>query len=104
MIKVDNISKSFGDNKVLDRISFSVEEGESVAIIGRSGTGKSVLIKHIIGLISPDSGSVKVDGREMMGMKERELLSIRRKFGMLFRVQPRVELKLQLGLWSRTGL
>ena len=84
MIKVDNISKSFGDNKVLDRISFSVEEGESVAIIGRSGTGKSVLIKHIIGLISPDSGSVKVDGRELMGMKERELLSIRRKFGMLF--------------------
>ena len=49
MIKLNNISKSFGDNKVLDGISFSVEEGESIAIIGRSGTGKSVLIKHIIG-------------------------------------------------------
>ena len=84
MIKLNNISKSFGDNKVLDGISFSVEEGESIAIIGRSGTGKSVLIKHIIGLISPDSGSVKVDGHELMGMNERELLAIRRKFGMLF--------------------
>ncbi len=84
MIELENIFKSFGSNRVLEGISFSVEEGESIAIIGRSGTGKSVLIKHIIGLITPDSGSVKVDDQELVGMSERELLTIRRKFGMLF--------------------
>ena len=84
MIKVKNLCKSFGASLVLNQVGFEVEEGESIAIIGRSGTGKSVLIKHLIGLIAPDSGQVKVDGQNLVGMSERELLLIRQKFGMLF--------------------
>ena len=84
MIEVKNLCKSFGANLVLNQVGFEVGEGESIAIIGRSGTGKSVLIKHLIGLIAPDSGQVKVDGQNLVGMSERELLLIRQKFGMLF--------------------
>ena len=84
MIEVSQIKKSFGDQVVLNSVSFSVKEGESVAIIGRSGTGKSVLIKHLVGLLSPDEGSVSVDGKDLVGMTERQLLSVRQKFGMLF--------------------
>ena len=84
MVEVKNLSKSFGSNVVLDGVSFEVDAGESIAVIGRSGTGKSVLIKHLIGLIAPDSGRVKVDGQDLVGMSERELLSVRQKFGMLF--------------------
>ena len=84
MIEVSQIKKSFGDQMVLDSVSFSVKEGESVAIIGRSGTGKSVLIKHLVGLLSPDEGSVSVDGQDLVGMTERQLLGVRQKFGMLF--------------------
>lgn len=84
MIEVKNLCKSFGTNLVLNQVGFQVDEGESIAIIGRSGTGKSVLIKHLIGLIAPDSGQVKVDGQNLVGMSERELLHIRQKFGMLF--------------------
>ena len=84
MIEVKNLCKSFGPNLVLNQVGFEVDEGESIAIIGRSGTGKSVLIKHLIGLIAPDSGQVKVDGQNLVGMNERELLLIRQKFGMLF--------------------
>ena len=69
---------------VLNSVSFSVKEGESVAIIGRSGTGKSVLIKHLVGLLSPDEGSVRVAGQDLVGMTERQLLGVRQKFGMLF--------------------
>ena len=84
MIEVKNLCKSFGPNLVLNQVGFEVDEGESIAIIGRSGTGKSVLIKHLIGLIASDSGQVKVDGQNLVGMNERELLLIRQKFGMLF--------------------
>ena len=84
MIEVSQIKKSFGDQMVLNSVSFSVKEGESVAIIGRSGTGKSVLIKHLVGLLSPDEGSVRVDGQDLVGMTERQLLGVRQKFGMLF--------------------
>jgi phospholipid/cholesterol/gamma-HCH transport system ATP-binding protein len=84
MIEVSQIKKSFGDQVVLNSVSFSVKEGESVAIIGRSGTGKSVLIKHLVGLLSPDEGSVSVDGKDLVGMTERQLLCVRQKFGMLF--------------------
>ena len=84
MIEVSQIKKSFGDQVVLNSVSFSVKEGESVAIIGRSGTGKSVLIKHLVGLLSPDKGSVRVDGQDLVGMTERQLLGVRQKFGMLF--------------------
>ena len=84
MIELSQIKKSFGDQVVLNSVSFSVKEGESVAIIGRSGTGKSVLIKHLVGLLSPDEGSVRVDGQDLVGMTERQLLGVRQKFGMLF--------------------
>ncbi len=84
MIEVSQIRKSFGEQIVLNSISFTVKAGESVAIIGRSGTGKSVLIKHLLGLLSPDAGAVRVEGQDLVGMTERELLGVRQKFGMLF--------------------
>ncbi|MBI97199.1 MAG: ABC transporter ATP-binding protein [Verrucomicrobiales bacterium] len=84
MIDVAHIEKSFGTQTVLCDISFNVGEGESVAIIGRSGTGKSVLIKHLVGLLHPDAGEVRIDGENLVGMRERELLAVRQKFGMLF--------------------
>jgi len=84
MIKVANINKSFGEQAVLRDISFEVSEGESVAIIGRSGTGKSVLIKHLVGLLHPDAGEVFIESENLVGAAERQLLKIRQKFGMLF--------------------
>ena len=70
--------------KVLDGVSFRIEPGESVVIIGRSGCGKSVLLKHLIGLIRPDSGEVWIDEEQITALDERQLLQVRRKFGMLF--------------------
>lgn len=84
MIETKDIVKSFGRQRVLDGISLKIEQGESVAIIGRSGCGKSVLLKTIIGLIPPDSGRVIIDGQDITGLNERELIKVRRKFGMLF--------------------
>ena len=84
MIRVENIKKSFGAQTVLKDISFDVTEGESVAIIGSSGTGKSVLIKHLVGLLNPDAGKVFIEGENIVGMLERQLLRVRQKFGMLF--------------------
>ncbi len=84
MIEVRNLYKSFGDLPVLDDMSFRIENGESVVIIGRSGGGKSVLLKHLIGLLQPDSGAVLIDGEDIGPMNERQLLRVRRKFGMVF--------------------
>ncbi len=84
MIEVRDLKKSFGSQKVLDGITFIIEPGESVVIIGRSGCGKSVLLKHLIGLIRPDSGEVLIDDEHITSLDERELLKVRRKFGMLF--------------------
>jgi phospholipid/cholesterol/gamma-HCH transport system ATP-binding protein len=84
MIEARNLEKSFGAQKVLDGVGFRIEHGESVAIIGRSGSGKSVLLKHLIGLLQPDAGEVLVDGENIVGMNERQLLRVRRKFGMVF--------------------
>ena len=84
MIEVKGLKKSFGENVVLDDVSFRVETGESVVIIGRSGGGKSVLLKHIIGLLAPDEGEVVIDGENICSLNERELLPVRHKFGMLF--------------------
>lgn len=84
MIEVRDLSKRFGSHPILDRVSFRIEEGESVVIIGRSGGGKSVLLKHLIGLLTPDSGEVLIDGENIVAMNERELLRVRHKFGMLF--------------------
>ncbi len=84
MIEVRNLSKSFGSHVILDDVSFRVETGESVVIIGRSGGGKSVLLKHLIGLLIPDSGEVLIDGEAICGLNERQLIRVRSKFGMLF--------------------
>ena len=84
MIEVRHLQKSFGPNKILDGISFRIENGESVAIIGRSGGGKSVLLKHLVGLLQPDSGEILIDGENIGPMNERQLLRVRRKFGMVF--------------------
>lgn len=83
-IKLTEVVKRFGDNSVLDGVNLSVEPGESVAIIGGSGTGKSVTLKCILGLLPPDSGSITVDGTEVVGVGSREMSRIRTKFGMLF--------------------
>jgi phospholipid/cholesterol/gamma-HCH transport system ATP-binding protein len=84
MIEVRHLQKSFGGQPVLGDISFRIENGESVAIIGRSGCGKSVLLKHLIGLLKPDEGEVLIDGENIVPMDERQLLRVRRKFGMVF--------------------
>jgi phospholipid/cholesterol/gamma-HCH transport system ATP-binding protein len=84
MIEVRDLKKSFGTHSILDGVSFRIEKGESVVIIGRSGGGKSVLLKLLIGLLQPDTGQVLIEGENIVPMNERELLHVRRKFGMLF--------------------
>lgn len=84
MIEVNNISKSFDGKTVLQDVSLTIDEGETIAIIGRSGSGKSVLMKHIIGLIKPDKGAVSVDGVNINGIPYDELREVRKKFGVLF--------------------
>ena len=84
MIEVRDLKKSFGTTRVLDGVSLEVRTGESIVIIGRSGGGKSILLKHLIGLLQPESGQVLIDQQPIVGMNERQLLNVRRKFGMLF--------------------
>src|SRR5271154_5476047 len=84
MIEARNLQKSFGGQKVLDGVNMRIETGESVVIIGRSGGGKSVLLKHLIGLLKPDSGEVLIDGENIELMNERQLLRVRKNFGMVF--------------------
>jgi len=86
MIEVRDVRKNFGTQQVLRGASLRIEKGEAVVIIGRSGGGKSILLKHLIGLLRPDSGSVLVDGKDLACMDERELLGVRRQFGMLFQM------------------
>jgi phospholipid/cholesterol/gamma-HCH transport system ATP-binding protein len=84
MIEVRGLKKSFGSHTILDGVNFRIEKGESVVIIGRSGGGKSVLLKHLVGLLRPDAGEVLIDDENIVPMNERELLRVRHKFGMLF--------------------
>lgn len=84
MIEIENLYKSFKEKKVLCGINLSIPKGETLAIIGRSGCGKSVLLKHIVGLLDPDRGTVKVEGKIISELGRKELYSIRKKFGFLF--------------------
>ncbi|PIV39565.1 MAG: ABC transporter ATP-binding protein [Candidatus Omnitrophica bacterium CG02_land_8_20_14_3_00__42_8] len=84
MIEIINLSKSFTSSKVLDNLNLIINSGEVIVIIGRSGCGKSVLLKHIIGLIKPDMGQVILDGNDMTRLEEYELDKLRLSFGMLF--------------------
>ena len=83
-ISLRSVHKSFGPKKVLQGIDLDVAKGESMVVIGGSGTGKSVLLKCILGLMRPDSGSIKIDGEETVGFKNHNRDRIMRKFGMLF--------------------
>ena len=84
MIKLVDIHKSFGRQKVLDGLTLDIEDGKTTVIIGGSGGGKSVLLKHIIGLLKPDSGQVIVDDVDIASLNDRDLNEVRKKFGMLF--------------------
>ena len=84
MIELINVSKAFEDHVVLDNMNLTIQDGETIVIIGRSGIGKSVTLKHIIGLMKPDSGQVIVDGLDITRLDAKELNELRLKFGMLF--------------------
>lgn len=84
MISIKALHKSFTNKQVLQGIDLEIRTGETLAIIGRSGCGKSVLIKHIIGLLRPDSGGVFVDGKEVDKMNRKEIYDLRARFGYLF--------------------
>ena len=84
MIKMDNVHKSFGSKQVLKGFDLSIPKGKSLVIIGGSGTGKSVALKSILGIIKPDAGSIKVDGTEVTTLSSRQRKPILAKIGMLF--------------------
>jgi phospholipid/cholesterol/gamma-HCH transport system ATP-binding protein len=84
LISIENVTKWFGDQTVLDGVDLQIPKGQSVVIIGQSGCGKSVLIKHMIRLLAPDSGQIVVDGEDVSNIRTRDLPEFRRKFGMLF--------------------
>src|SRR5688572_18876327 len=83
MIEARELKKQFGPQQVLDGVNLRIEPGESVVIIGRSGGGKSVLLKQLIGLLPPDAGQVLIAGEDITTMNERELICVRHRFGML---------------------
>ena len=83
-LQLTDVKKSFGNNHVLRGINLTVEKGKSLVVIGGSGTGKSVMIKSVIGIVHPDSGSIKIDGEETTGLKGKDRDALMRKFGMLF--------------------
>jgi len=84
MIEIKDLCKTFGDNIVLKDLTMTVKTGETKVVIGRSGVGKSVFLKNIIGLLKPDSGSIKIDGQEVVDISEREYNKFRMEIGMVF--------------------
>jgi phospholipid/cholesterol/gamma-HCH transport system ATP-binding protein len=84
VIRFVDVHKSFGSNRVLDGLSFEVDRGQTLGIMGPSGTGKSVVLRHIVGLLTPDSGLVEVEGREIRRLKRAELSELRKRMGFLF--------------------
>lgn len=83
-IRFENVSKSFGALRVLDSVSFDVTRGQTLCILGRSGTGKSVTIKQLVGLIRPDSGRIYVEGEDITAMTPEALAGVRKRMGFLF--------------------
>jgi len=100
MIEIIDLHKTFGDNHVLRGVNLTVEKGESMTVIGGSGSGKSVLIKHIIGLLFPDRGRVIVDGQVLNNLDEQGLNEMRKKFGMLFQGAALFD---SLTVWENVG-
>jgi phospholipid/cholesterol/gamma-HCH transport system ATP-binding protein len=84
MIELRNVKKSFGEKKVLNGVNLTINKGETLVIIGKSGCGKSVLLKHIVGLLKPDEGDIIIEGQSIIGINEKKLYEIRKKFGFLF--------------------
>lgn len=84
MIKLENIKKSFGQKHVLRGVTLQIEQGETLAIIGKSGTGKSVLFKLVVGLLTPDEGTISINGRQVSQMSAKELYEVRRSIGYVF--------------------
>ena len=84
MIEVSDLWKSFGDNRVLRGVSLAIDEGTTYVVLGASGSGKTVLLKHVIGLLRPDRGAVRVDGVDLATLATKELTTFRRVFGMVF--------------------
>jgi phospholipid/cholesterol/gamma-HCH transport system ATP-binding protein len=99
-IDVADLQKSFDTNHVLRGVNLEVRKGESMVVIGGSGVGKSVLIKCIIGLMRPDSGSIRVDGQEIASLNEKSLNEMRKKFGMLFQAGALFD---SLPVWENVG-
>lgn len=86
MIEARDLKKHFGAQRVLDGVNFKIEKGEAVVIIGASGGGKSVLLKHIVGLMCPDSGQMLIAGQDISHLNERELINVRKRFGLVFQM------------------
>jgi phospholipid/cholesterol/gamma-HCH transport system ATP-binding protein len=84
VVEVTNLVRKFGDRTVIDNLSFTIHRGETLVIMGGSGCGKSTLLRHIIGVMKPTAGSVKIFGEEITAMNDRQLDEVRRRFGMLF--------------------
>lgn len=84
MIEIKGLTKSFGEKEVLRGVNITIETGTTLVIIGRSGCGKSVMLKHIIRLLTPDEGSIVIDGRDLLQLNEKELYALRKDFGFLF--------------------
>ena len=84
MIEITDLHKSFNSNRILDGISFNVAEGENMVVFGRSGTGKSVLLKCMIRLLEPDSGDIKIQGKDVLKLNLKELNELRKNIGFLF--------------------
>lgn len=100
MIKLAGVAKAFGDHAVLRGVDLTVDAGENMVIIGGSGTGKSVILKHIIGLLSPDAGQVIIDGQEIGALAGRRLSEFRRRFGMLFQSAALFD---SMSVWENVG-
>ena len=100
LIEIHDVHKSFGDNHVLRGVNLNISHGESMVVIGGSGTGKSVLIKCIIGILKPKQGKIFVAGKDLTSLKEKELYELRKKFGMLFQAGALFD---SLKVWENVG-
>jgi len=100
MIEAVNLHKAFGDKQVLQGFDLKIEKGESMVIIGGSGTGKSVFLKHILRLLEPDRGTLYIDGIDISGLTQKELYATRRRFGMLFQGAALFD---SLNVWQNVG-
>lgn len=100
MIRIEGLHKSFGDKVVLDGASLQVNKGESMVVIGGSGTGKSVLLKHIVRLLEPDSGNVFVEGVDISTLNTKELYDIRKRIGLVFQEAALFD---SMNVWENVG-